>query len=114
IAHFSREDDHVRMGSNGFIEGPVHIATPGRYRIGLWARGSSAKGTYPIVVVTLDGKELGRVECIGAEWGEHAIVADLAEGDAVLRLAFINDYYEPPEDRNLWLDRVEFQLVDKP
>lgn len=114
IAHFSREDDHVRMGSSGFIEGPVRVVRPGRYRIGLWAWGSSAEGTYPIVVVTLDGKELGRVECASAEWGEHAITAELNEGEAVLRLAFINDYYEPPEDRNLWLDRIEFELLEAP
>ncbi|MBN2133129.1 MAG: hypothetical protein JW741_26750, partial [Sedimentisphaerales bacterium] len=112
ITHFSRERDHVRMGSSGFIEGPVHVATPGRYRIAVWAGGSPAQGTYPIVVVTLDGNELGRVECTGRESGEHAITANLPEGDAVLRLAFINDYYDPPEDRNLWLDRVEFEALE--
>lgn len=112
ISHFSRESDHVRMGSIGSVEGKVRVATSGRYRIGIWAGGSSAQGTYPIVVVTLDGDELGRVECAGPEWSEFAFTTVLPEGEGVLRLAFINDYYDPPDDRNLWIDRVEFEALE--
>ena len=111
LAHFRREDTQVCLGTTGYIEGPVRIATAGRYRIGLWARGTAADGVYPIVAVALDGQGLGVIECVGEAWGMHSFVADLPAGEGTLRVAFTNDLYRPPEDRNLCLDRIEFERV---
>jgi len=109
IAHFRAEPGHAYLGSTGYIEGPVNVATAGAYRIALWARGTDAEGVYPIVALSLNDQELGRVECTGETWGVHAILADLPEGEATLRVAFTNDFYQPPDDRNLWIDRIEFE-----
>jgi hypothetical protein len=36
-------------------------------------------------------------------------VVHLPAGKHNFRLSFINDEWNPPEDRNLWIARVEFE-----
>jgi len=81
----------------------------GDYRITIVGRGTPLGGVYPIVKLEIDGKELGEVECKGEDWSPHSIVAHLPAGKHILRLSFINDEWNPPEDRNLWIARVEFE-----
>lgn len=109
LAWFRREADHVYLGTNGFIEGQVRVLRAGRYRITVWGRGTPAEGEYPLVALELDGKELGRVEIRSDDWGPHLLRAELPAGEHLLRLRFLNDLWRPPEDRNLWLDRLEFE-----
>ncbi len=108
---FQKETDHIYMGTNGYVETRVKIVKGGRYRVGIWARGTPAKGTYPIISLELNGKALGQVECRSDEWSVHFITVDLPQGTYTLRLRLINDAYDPiaGEDRNLWLDKIEFE-----
>jgi hypothetical protein len=110
---FRREMDHIYMGTNGYVEAKVKIVKGGKYRIGIWARGTAMKGVYPIVALEIDGKEIGRVECRSDEWSIHFVSADLPQGDYTFRLRFVNDAYDPTagEDRNLWVDKIEFEPV---
>jgi hypothetical protein len=39
-------------------------------------------------------------------WASHFVHVDIAEGSHALSIAFTNDAYAPPEDRNLYVDRV--------
>lgn len=109
---FRKEADHIYMGTNGYVEGRVKIIKTGRYRIGVWAKGTALKGVYPIVALELDGEELGRVECRSDEWSVHFLTTKLPRGAYTLRLWFVNDSYDPisGEDRNLWVDKIEFEL----
>ncbi|HUW61898.1 MAG TPA: glycoside hydrolase family 2 TIM barrel-domain containing protein [Candidatus Bathyarchaeia archaeon] len=107
IGAFTRAQDHVLMGANGYVEQAVKIAEPGSYRLGLHAKGTPVDGVFSIMAVQLDGNELGRVECASPSWSVFELLADLPAGDHVFRFAFINDARRPNEDRNLWLDRVE-------
>ncbi|MGQ9519375.1 MAG: carbohydrate-binding domain-containing protein [Candidatus Fervidibacter sp.] len=111
LVWFRKEADHIYMGTNGFIEAKIEIVKAGRYRIGIWAKGTSLEGVYPIVAIELDGKELGRVECKSDDWSVHFINAYLPQGAYTLRLRFINDAYNPQkgEDRNLWVDKIEIE-----
>lgn len=107
---FRREADHIYMGANGYVETQVRVVKAGRYRVGIWARGTPMKGVYPMVVLELDGKALGQVECRSDDWGVHFLTLDLPTGSHTLRLRFTNDAYDPVagEDRNLWVDKLEF------
>lgn len=113
LAWFRKERDHIYMGTGGYVEAQIKVAKSGRYRIGVWARGTAAKGVYPIVALELDGKVLGQVECRSDDWSVHFVTADLPEGTHTFRLRFTNDFYDPVagEDRNLWVDKIEFELV---
>lgn len=108
---FRRETDHIYMGTNGYVETTMKIVKVGRYRIGIWTKGTAMKGIYPIVSLELGDKTLGQVECKSDDWSVHFITAELPEGTHTLRLRFINDSYDPisGEDRNLWVDKIEFE-----
>jgi len=112
IAAFVRTQDHVLFGANGYIEQSVRVAQQGRYRFVLWSKGTAVAGVYPVVSVQLNERELGRIECVGESWGPHDLLTDLPPGPAVLRFAFTNDARRPPEDRNLWLDRIEIEHIE--
>ena len=108
---FRRETDHIYMGTNGYVEAKTKIVKGGRYRIGIWAKGTAMKGVYPVLALEIDGKEIGRVECRSDEWSIHFVTAELPQGDYTFRLRFVNDAYDPiaGEDRNLWVDKIEFE-----
>jgi hypothetical protein len=88
------------------------VAQQGRYRFVLWPKGTAVAGVYPVVSVQLNERELGRIECVGESWSPHELLTDLPTGPAVLRFAFTNDARRPPEDRNLWLDRIEIEHIE--
>ncbi len=106
---FRRESDHVYMGAGGTIEGPVRIEKAGRYHVDVWGKGTKGAGVYPIVVLDMGGAEIGRVEIKSDDWAPHSLAVDLPQGEKTLRLRFINDDAPAPEDRNLWLERLEFE-----
>jgi len=107
IGAFSKLDDHVLMAANGWLEQPVKVAAAGPYRLRLLAKGTPVNGVYPIVVISIDEREVAQVECASASWDTFEAGVVLPEGGHVLRFAFINDGRTATEDRNLWLDRIE-------
>jgi hypothetical protein len=113
LRYYRREADHIAMPSSGYVETQIRVVTGGRYRIGVVAKGDPADGVYPIVALELNGREIGRVECKSDDWTIHYITTDLPEGTSNLRLRFTNDLWlqDKGEDRNLWVDRIEFELL---
>ncbi len=107
-AWFRRASDHVYLGSNGFVEGQVDVVQAGHYRVLLWAKGTPAGGAYPEVVLEWNGRPLARFHCASDDWAPQQAEVDLPRGRATVRLRFVNDLFEPPQDRNVWLDRLEF------
>lgn len=106
------EEGSIAMGTNATVQSEIEVAKAGKYRITIWARGTPAEGVYPIVVFEIDGREIGRVECKGEDWSPHSIIAELPAGKHIFSLSFINDLWRPPEDRNLWISRVEFEPLE--
>jgi len=113
LRYYRREADHIAMPASGYVETPLRIVADGRYRIGIVAKGEPAAGIYPIVALELNGREIGRVECTSDDWALHSIIANLPAGIFNLRLRFTNDLWLPEkgEDRNLWVDRIEFEWL---
>jgi len=114
IQAFYAAQDHVLLGANGSLRQLVRIARSGAYRVALWAKGTPVAGTYPIVAIELDGAEIGRVECRSESWAAHETVVRMPAGTATLHFAFTNDLRQSPEDRNLWLDRIDIAPVSDP
>lgn len=68
------------------------------------ARGSFAGGHGAQLVVSWRDRVLWEGEVVE----EQAIEVEVP-GAGWIGLAFVNDYYEPPEDRNLWLSSISFE-----
>jgi hypothetical protein len=104
-----RGEGYIALATNATLESDIEVAKEGTYRITILARGTALGGIYPIVTLEIDKKEVGRLECKGEEWSPHSLIVRLPAGKHNFRLSFINDEWKPPEDRNLWISRVEFE-----
>jgi len=98
---WAREGDAIGLWANGVVEAEVEFEEAGEYEFGVRARGTALGGVYPRVEVRVDGETVGEVELTSAGWQRHRTRAAVAEGVHRVGLAFVNDEYDPPEDRNL-------------
>ncbi len=105
---FHRENSGVYMGAGGWIEGRVRVLKAGRYRVRALGKGTSGIGIFPIIALSVDGQEQTRIEIKSDNFSWHEGTVNLPEGEHTLRITFTNDNAPAPEDRNLWLDRLEF------
>ena len=96
----------VWFAANGTIAGQVQVPVAGRHTVRVLAGGTPLGGVYPEFEVALDGEALGRRSVDSESAGYHEITADLVPGERTLSLSFVNDAWEPPEDRNLFVDRI--------
>ena len=49
---------------------------------------------------------MGTVTVDSSEWAVYTIKADVSSGTHEVAVAFTNDYYKSPEDRNLYVDKI--------
>lgn len=75
----------------------------GTGRLALKLRGSSDRGVGAKVVVALGARTLWS----GFVTDPNQLDLDVPHGGTIL-IAFVNDRYEPPEDRSLWISDVLF------
>ncbi len=89
-----------------FIELPE-----GAYTIKIKARGSSALGVWPYMIVELDGSEIGETYVDSPEWKYYIFNTDTKGGTKVLSVTFTNDGGDPKRgtDRNLYVGEVEVE-----
>jgi hypothetical protein len=106
MAHYSGGGGRANLASSGWIEGEVPCAREGDYIMEIVAGGSEVDKVFPIVDVELDGQKIGTVELRSEGPESYRLPVHFTQGDHKLRLVFTNDEYRPPEDRNLWVDKV--------
>jgi hypothetical protein len=94
------------FASHGTIAGQLAVPMAGRHAVRVLAGGTPLGGVYPEFEVALDGEVLGRRSVGSESVGYYEIAADLTAGGHVLTVSFVNDAWEPPEDRNLFVDRI--------
>ncbi len=86
----------------------VVVPTAGGWTICLQARGAPAKGVWPVMAVSVDGWEIGRVS-VDARWGcLYETTRELTAGRHTITAAFANDYYDAGtgENRDLWVSHL--------
>jgi len=107
-------DDGQAVGMYGAGELRAGISVPqaGPYLLTLRAKGSPAAGDYPQASIRLDGTALDTIIVDSDDWQTLTALVDLPAGDHQLGVSFDNDFYAPPEDRNLWLDWVSWAPVE--
>jgi PKD repeat protein len=92
--------------SNGYIADTVNFPTGGTYTFEVRAKGSYAGGAWPIMEVRIDQNEVGTVTVDASSWAVYTIQAYVSSGTHEVAIAFTNDYYRPPQDRNLYVDKL--------
>ncbi|RTI34601.1 hypothetical protein CSW17_00845 [Thermus scotoductus] len=90
--------ERAELWSNGVVEIPLCR----RARVGLVLEGALAQGKGPYALVEEGSRVLwqGEVRGVREVWV-------MTSGKGTLALAFTNDLYQPPEDRNLFLRALE-------
>lgn len=97
-AVWTREGE-LLLASNDVVR--FRVCSPGTLVI--TARGSELGGVGAHMVVSGSGRNLWE----GEVTAPVALALDVPEAGWIA-VAFLNDRYEPPEDRNLWLQGLEF------
>lgn len=95
------------LWSNGVVAERLRFEKGGSYEIVVRACGSPAKGEWPRMELVLDGQAKQAVTVDKRDFADYTFKLDVPAGSHTLGVAFTNDAYDPPEDRNLFLDNIE-------
>ena len=97
--------DGWNIWSNGSIYTVHHFVSPATVEV--VARGSYAGGGWPIMEVSVGGSVVGTATVASDVYGTYGFDYSGPLGSQELRVRFTNDYYQRPDDRNLYVDRVD-------
>ena len=96
------------LWSSGQVAQNITIPQQGTYLFNVRAYGSPAGGVWPLMSLRVDGRIQDSVYVNTSQWASFAMSAELNPGTHELAISFDNDLYLPPEDRNLYLDQVQY------
>jgi subtilisin family serine protease len=97
--------------SNGYIS-TSHDFTAGPASITVQARGELANGVAPHMVVSVGGSPIGNVSVSSSTYAPYTFNFTATAGSQEIRVAFDNDLFAPPQDRNLIVDSVSVDCVE--
>ncbi|MBN1670317.1 MAG: hypothetical protein JXR37_04760 [Kiritimatiellae bacterium] len=98
-------DGMARCNSNGRLETSIVFSATATYSWDVTGFGTPAEGVYPELELRIDGVKADSVFVASETLDVFRLSADVTAGTHTVALAFVNDFYAPPEDRNLALDR---------
>jgi hypothetical protein len=108
VAHNKASAIETCLANQGSLWAPIVADRAGDYELRIHGRGKQALGEWPILIVKLGGKEIGKVTLRSSSTVPFSLPVALTAGEHDLEMRFINDYYEPgKEDRNAYIDKVE-------
>lgn len=83
------------------------ITTSAKYfSFTIFAKGLFADGAWPIMEVRINGDIAASIDVDSTTFKAFEVILILPVGDVELDLAFINDYWQDPIDRNLYIDKI--------
>jgi len=96
------------LWANGYVAQTITASQPGTYLFNVLAKGTPAQGGWPQMTLKIDGRAQDSVTVPTGQLAAYTLSADLTAGLHQLAIAFENDAYAPPEDRNLFLDEIRW------
>lgn len=84
----------------------------GLVQVQISARGLPALGIWPQMRVRLGDEVLGEVEVDTLEEKVYVFEARVKRGRQQLEVSFVNDYFSPPENRDLWVAQAEIRYLE--
>jgi hypothetical protein len=103
----------VTLATNGVLETEVEFASEGRYVFAILASGTPLGGIYPRVELRVDGAAVATADLRTGGWRTYRASAQVKAGVHRIALAYVNDEYRPPEDRNLSVGRLTIAKADR-
>jgi beta-galactosidase len=100
-----RGDNFYAFYTEGYLGANVTFKTSGVYTFRLYAWADVVAGEGAVVEVYLDKILMGTVEITSK--GVYDIEFYVEQGVHEVGIAFTNDYYSPPDDRNIYVDKIE-------
>jgi|GEM_PF-2494563 len=97
------------MWSNGQLAQTVNFPRTDSYRFTLRAYGSIAAGEWSKAELRIDQVARAVITVNTPTYAEFTATFSVTTGAHQVAIAFINDLYNPPEDRNLWVDWLKIQ-----
>ena len=99
------------LWSNGYIENSVNLVTSGAYSFDVVAKGDYAGGAWPNMELRIDQAKIASAPVDSNTWKTFSLSGIIPAGIHNVAIAFTNDYYNPPEDRNLYIDNVTIDKI---
>ena len=96
------------LWANGYVAQDITVTQDGVYLFSVAASGTPVQGGWPQMSLQIDGRVQDTVTVPSNQIAFYTLNADLAPGVHQLAIAFDNDAYAPPEDRNLFLDQIRW------
>src|SRR5690606_21569820 len=97
--------------SNGYNEQSVTFPETGEYKFEIIAKGSYAGGSWPNMELRLNQSAVQSFTVDSTSWGTYVVTASVPAGSRNVAVAFTNEYFSPPDDRKLYVDKV---IISKP
>ncbi|HET9954546.1 MAG TPA: carbohydrate-binding domain-containing protein [Polyangiaceae bacterium] len=97
--------------SNGYIS-TNHVFGGASTVITVRARGESALGVAPTMVVSVGGATVYTTSVASTSWADYTFITSPSAGSREVRVSFTNDYYAGGQDRNLFVDSVQVGSSD--
>jgi PKD repeat protein len=94
----------------GYLSATVEFAAE-TVKFEVVAKGSYAGGAWPIMEVRIDQTPVGAVTVDASDWKTFEIQVSITPGTHEVAFAFINDYWKDPDDRNLYIDKVNITVA---
>jgi hypothetical protein len=92
--------------ANGYIEDTVQFPATGVYRFDIIAKGQVAVNVWPNMGLRIDQSTKASFTVNTTGWATYTANINVTQGSHKVAVAFTNDYYKPPADRNLYVDKV--------
>jgi hypothetical protein len=106
VGAYSSSGGIAYLNSNGRIETSVRFTTSGNYTFEIFASGIPAVNIAPLLELRLDGIARKTISVDSRSLQPYDATLSVSAGLHTVALAFTNDYYAPPEDRNVAVDRL--------
>ena len=111
VSSYSTSGGIAHLNSNGRIETTVNFTASGNYTFTLVAGGNAAAGVMPQIGVMVDGSSRTNFFLTTTNLATYTVTLFLTAGTHAIGLAFLNDYYAPPEDRNAFFSQLTVASV---
>jgi outer membrane protein assembly factor BamB len=92
--------------NNGFIENAHDFGEGGLFHFRVRMYGSPAAGVWPGMELWIDRQAVTAITVTATSYTNYDMVLNVPAGVHNVAVAFTNDYYVEPEDRNLYVDKI--------
>jgi len=97
------------LWENGYLAQTVNFSSSGLYQFTLRALGVLAAGEWSQAELRLDQVPQAVINVSAPVYTDFAVEFNISAGTHEVAIAFINDLYNPPDNRNLYVDWLRIQ-----